>query len=183
MTIPGSLILAATPPPPSGPLPDPQVVRQTAREVLARPEYRLDAASDFSDAVAAFWNLVRRVLDLLHSLFDRLYDMSPLLAWGLTLALVISLVLLLGHITWTVMTVVRGERRSLDVLAEAKRRKVDPAELARGGRRRSPRELHPGRAAPLSRLPGAARASGRKALSAGGDQSRTSQSVSVDSSL
>jgi hypothetical protein len=130
MTIPGSLILAATPAPPSGPLPDAQIVRQTAREVLARPEYRLDAAPDFSDAIAAFWDLVRRVLDLLHSLFDRLYDMSPLLAYGLTLALIISLVLLVGHMSWTVMTVVRGDRRSLDLLAEATRRKVDPAQLA-----------------------------------------------------
>jgi hypothetical protein len=131
MTIPGSLILAATPAPPSGPLPDAQIVRQTAREVLARPEYRLDAAPDFSDAIAAFWDMVRRMVELLHSLFDRLYDMSPLLAYGLFLALVISLFLLVGHMSWTVMTVVRGDRRSLDLLADATRRQVDPAQLAR----------------------------------------------------
>lgn len=131
MTLPGSLLLAATAAAPSGPLPDASIVRQTAREVLARPEYRLDAPPDFSDAFTAFMNFVHRVVEVIQGWFDRLYDMSPLLAWGLTLALVISLVLLIGHITWTVMTAVRGDRRGLDVLAESTRRKVDPAELVR----------------------------------------------------
>ena len=132
MTVPGSLIIVAILGAQSGgPLPDPQTVRQTARDVLARPEYRLDAPQDFSDAIAQFWAMIRRVIEAIQHWFALLYAMSAMLAIGIVLALVISVCLLLGHILWTLVTVVRGDRRALDALADLSRRKVDPAELAR----------------------------------------------------
>ncbi|HEV3298747.1 MAG TPA: DUF4129 domain-containing protein [Planctomycetaceae bacterium] len=132
MTVPGSLIAVAILGAQSGgPLPDPQTVRQTAREVLARPEYRLDAPQDFSDAIAQFWAMIRRVIEAIQSWFDWLYGMSPVLAFAIVLAMIVCVCLLLGHILWTLVTVVRGDRRALDALADLSRRKVDPAELAR----------------------------------------------------
>jgi hypothetical protein len=132
VTVPGSLIIVAILGAQSGgPLPDPQTVRQTARDVLARPEYRLDAPQDFSDAIAQFWAMIRRVIEAIQHWFALLYAMSAILAIGIVLALVISVCLLLGHILWTLVTVVRGDRRALDALADLSRRKVDPAELAR----------------------------------------------------
>jgi Domain of unknown function (DUF4129) len=113
-----------------GPLPDPQTVRQTARDVLARPEYRLEAPSDFSDAVAEFLALIRRVFDTIHRWFNLLYEMSPLLALSVVVAMVICVCLLLGHILWTLVAVVRRDQRGLDALADLSRRQVDPAELA-----------------------------------------------------
>jgi hypothetical protein len=132
VTVPGSLIiftvlLAQS----GGPLPDPQIVRQTARDVLAQPEYQLDPSTDFSDFIADFVELIKSVFRAIQRWFDWLLGMSPILAWGIVLALVISVCLLIGHMAWTVMAVVRGDRRALDSLAELARRKVDPAELAR----------------------------------------------------
>jgi hypothetical protein len=113
------------------PLPDPQTVRQTAREVLARPQYHLEASTDFSDIIAELWGLVRRVSGALHDWFVLLYGMSPILAIGMTLALILCVCLLLGHMGWTLVAVVRRDRRGLDALAELSSRKIDPAELAR----------------------------------------------------
>jgi hypothetical protein len=115
----------------SGQLPDAQTVRQTARDVLARPDYRLDSPQDFSDAIAEFWALMRRIVETIQGGFDWLYGMSPLLAFALVLAMVTCVCLLLGHILWTLVTVVRGDRRALDALGDLSRRKVDPAQLAR----------------------------------------------------
>jgi hypothetical protein len=132
VTLPGSLIIVAIlAAQGSGPLPDPQTVRQTARDVLARPEYRLDAAQDFTDVIAEFWALIRRIIEAIQYWFALLYAMSAILAIAIVLALVISVCLLLGHIGWTLVTVVRGDRRAFDALADLSRRKVDPAELAR----------------------------------------------------
>ncbi|HET6328158.1 MAG TPA: DUF4129 domain-containing protein [Planctomycetaceae bacterium] len=123
----GPLFLAQS----AGPLPDPQIVRQTARDVLARPEYQLDPPTDFSDFIAQFWDLIRHVLRAIQLWFAWLAAMSPILAALIVLALVVSVLLLLGHIGWTLVAVARGDRRGAAALAELSRRKVDPAELAR----------------------------------------------------
>jgi hypothetical protein len=112
-------------------LPDPQAVRQTAREVLARPDYRLEAATDFSNVFHELWAFISRIVEAIRELFGALWEMSPILAIAVVLVLVVSLCLLLGHIIWTLVTVVRRDRRTLDALDELSRRKVDPGELAR----------------------------------------------------
>jgi hypothetical protein len=130
--VPGSLIVVAVLFAQSGgPLPDPQAVRQTARDVLARPEYHLETPNDFSDAMAEFLALIHRALEAIRRWFAWLHEMSPLLAFSIVVALLISVGLLLGHIGWTLVTVVRGDRRALDALADLSGRKVDPAEIAR----------------------------------------------------
>jgi hypothetical protein len=114
-----------------GPLPDSQTVRQAARDVLARPEYRLETPSDFSEAIAEIWALVRKTFDTIRRWFNLLYEMSPLLALAIVAAMVICVLLLLGHILWTLVAVVRRDQRGLEALGDLSRRKTDPAELAR----------------------------------------------------
>ncbi len=113
-----------------GPLPGPATVRETAREILARPEYHLDTP-DLNSVWDALRDLIERLLGYLRNLFEWLNGMSPVLAWTITVALVVTLSLLLGHILWTLATAVRRNRQGLDALAESSRRKVDPTELAR----------------------------------------------------
>jgi hypothetical protein len=132
MAAPGSLIMFAvllgqT----GGPLPDPQAVRQAAREVLARPEYHLDAATDFSDVITKLWQAWRQVIEAIRDAFAWLYGMSPILAIGITVALIVSLCLLLGHISWTLLIVARRDQRAAHSLEDLAGRRVDPAELAR----------------------------------------------------
>jgi hypothetical protein len=127
----GSIILALLSAAGGSPLPDGQAVRETARDVLARPEYQLDASSDFSDIIARIWAVILRIRDFIHDWFDWLWEMSPILAITLVVALIISLALLLWHIIWTTVVVIRRDRRAIDALADLSGRKVDPAELAR----------------------------------------------------
>jgi hypothetical protein len=131
MTIPGNLIVAAAAAAQSGPLTDPQVVRHTAQEVLARPEYQLDAPPDFSEVFNAIWNFIRSIVEYIQELFRWLWEISPPLALLVFIVMVVTACLLLGHIVWTLMAVLSRERRTVDPLAESKGRKVDPAELAR----------------------------------------------------
>ncbi len=117
--------------PSGGLLPDSQVVRQTARDVLARPDYQLDPPTDLSDFIAQFRAFLQGIVRAIQLWFDWLLGMSPILAWGIVAAMIISLCLLIGHIIWTLIAVARGERRALSKLAELSRRKADPAQLAR----------------------------------------------------
>jgi flagellin-like protein len=131
MTILGNLIVAAAPVPQGGPLDDPLAVRRTAQEVLARPEYQLDAPPDFSEVFRLIWNFILSIVEVVQGIFRWLWAISPPLALLVFFAMVVTACLLLGHIVWTLMAVLSRERRSIDPLSESKGRKVDPAELAR----------------------------------------------------
>jgi Domain of unknown function (DUF4129) len=114
-----------------GPLPSPEVVRNTARQVLARPEFQLDS----SEAAESLWEFLHRlafeVLGAFRAFFEWLYQMSPLLAWLFVAALVFTLLLLVGHILWTIVMVIRRDRRQTALADALSNQKVNPAELAR----------------------------------------------------
>jgi flagellin-like protein len=131
MAILGNLIVAAAPVAQGGPLTDPLVVRRTAQEVLARPEYQLDAPPDFSEVFNLIWNFFLSIIEFIQGIFRWLWAISPPLALLVFFAMVVTACLLLGHIIWTLMAVLSRERRTIDSLADSKKRKVDPAELAR----------------------------------------------------
>jgi Domain of unknown function (DUF4129) len=111
-------------------LPGAESVRETARAVLARPEFQLDNLPD--DGMSPYYfflRLLQGILRWVEGLYDWLSGISPLLAWFVIIALTISLVLLVGHIIWTISMVIRGDRRALRSLEESERKTLDPAEL------------------------------------------------------
>jgi hypothetical protein len=114
------------------PLPDPTAVRNTAHEVLARPEFQVDGSTE---AVEGLWDfLVRLFFRITHSLrglFEWLYLLSPLLAWLFIGALVTTLAVLVGHIVWTIFMVLRRDRRKTALANALILDKVNPADLAR----------------------------------------------------
>ncbi len=134
--LPSSLataLLAAVPArSPKAPLPDSATVRATARAVLARPEFRVDGSTEAGESLLdSLWRFLMRALDAISDFFHWLEKMSPVLAWAFIIGLVAVLVLLVGHIIWTIVMIVRGDRRAPAVSDSPARRKLTAAELAR----------------------------------------------------
>lgn len=93
-------------------IPDPEVIRQKAQEVIQRPDYNLEPTSD-----NAFW-LIKKIIDFiewilapLRGLFAALYDISPIMAWLFIIGLVFILVALVTHIVYS-FKVALGRRQS-----------------------------------------------------------------------
>jgi hypothetical protein len=116
---------------PAGSLGDRETVRDAARDVLSRRQYSLEpsgAAIDFSEMV---FRLIVRIIAAILRAFSALYELSPILAYFVAAALVVSLVLLLGHIVYTIVGAIRARRRrALGPGEDATRKPADPAELA-----------------------------------------------------
>jgi hypothetical protein len=112
-------------------LPPPEQIRRAAQTVLARPEFQSDGSTE---AAEGFWSylhrIVREFMQAFQDAFEWLYRMYPVLAWLLISALVITVVLLITHIVWTVVMAVRHGRRRVSLDDELALRKIDPAELA-----------------------------------------------------
>jgi hypothetical protein len=130
------LVAALTVPPAAAnrpsPLPPPEQLRTTAREVLARPEFQIDGSTEAAEGLWAFLHRIgREILGSFQTFFEWLYHISPVLAWLFVAALVVTLVLLVAHIVWTIVMVVRRGRREKALEDALSVQKVNPAELAR----------------------------------------------------
>jgi hypothetical protein len=116
---------------PASQLPPPEQIRRAAQTVLARPEFQADGSTE---AAEGFWSylhrIVREFMQAFQDAFEWLYRMYPVLAWLLISALVITVVLLIAHIVWTVVMAVRHGRHRISLDDELALRKIDPAELA-----------------------------------------------------
>jgi hypothetical protein len=107
-------------------LPDPDVIRRAADEVVRRPEFRLEPVRETS----ILWNFVRRLLRSFLKLMDQLWDVSPVLAWVVIILLIVTLLALTIHVVYTLR---RGLRSHIGLGAtlSGKRRQLDPAQLER----------------------------------------------------
>ncbi len=98
------------------PHPGDAAIRRQAQEILSRPEFQPRGAD-----LSALARAVRSFFEWLSGLADT----SPLLFWGLIVGLVLLLLLLLAHITWTVRRVLTvGEVSSPEAEAAAQRQRL-----------------------------------------------------------
>jgi hypothetical protein len=114
-----SLIAAAS-------LPDPDVIRRTADEVVRRPEFRLEPVRDSS----ILWKFIRRFLRLFLDFMDQLWDISPVLAWLVIVLLIVTLLAVTFHIFYTLRQGIRTHI-GLGATLTSKRKGLDPAQLER----------------------------------------------------
>jgi hypothetical protein len=106
-------------------VPDPELIKRTANEVVHRPEFQLEPERNSSALLAFFLELVLRLLDALSGL----WAISPVLAVVVIALLVVALVALTVHIVYTLRAAWAGEMPAQASLL--KRRSVDPAQLER----------------------------------------------------
>ena len=128
----GPVALLAAGPGPASPLPEPNAVRRTAEEVLSRPAFHLGPTPDTGEGIGAlFIRLLGWTIGTILRFFHWLSDMSPVLAWLVIIGLCIVLLVILGHIIWTIASLFRRDRRQALGLDSGSRKKLEPAELAR----------------------------------------------------
>lgn len=102
---------------------DPEHIRSTAREVLARPEFQLDRSSGETGGLAELiLRLIFKLLRPIFRFFGALWDISPALAWLTAIVLSLVLVLLLAHIIYTLRKVL-AQRLPTYVTAQRERSK------------------------------------------------------------
>lgn len=89
------------------PVADPEVIRQTAAEVLQGDDYRTTTPANFD----AFWKLLNGILEYFIGLLEALYDLSPFLYYAFTTFLVILLIGLIWHIGYSLKTAMSKRRR------------------------------------------------------------------------
>ena len=115
----------------SGRVPDPDVVRETAREVLARAHFQTEPTSGGVDLLGLFWSLLVWMIRPFAALFGALWEISPLLAWVVISLLVLLLIALIAHIAYTFKVALarRAGIQRIDLRTAEERR--DPAEFER----------------------------------------------------
>jgi hypothetical protein len=93
------------------PLPPPETIRQTAAEIVSRPEYELDRVGpDFGPLLERIGELLRRILRPAGRALGALFDISPVLGWTVSIALALLAVALIAHIVYTFVRAMRSRR-------------------------------------------------------------------------
>lgn len=141
MRVPVLFVATADSMDPAASLPDAETIRRTADEVLARPEFQ---AEPLGDSGATIWDLFLRALAWLITpfrwLFNALEGIPDVLRWSIVVGLALALVALISHITYTIVTVVRGSNPSHKKFTLETQRPPDPADLERQSREAAARQ-------------------------------------------
>jgi hypothetical protein len=113
-------------------LPDPEIIRRTAEDVLARPAYQLDPSRRHGETIFEFlFAVLRWIISPLLRLFDALEGMPDWLRWIIVVGLGVLLVALVVHLIYSLTATLRVPRRSSRLLSGSLRRTLDPAVLER----------------------------------------------------
>jgi hypothetical protein len=108
--------------------PEPDVIRRKAAEVLQRPEYQPDVTDTDKGLTALILDALRWVWEVLRSFAELLEGLPDWLQWVIQIGLVLLLVLLVGHIMYTLAKATRGPTR-LHEAEQPARRSRNPHEL------------------------------------------------------
>lgn len=113
-------------------LPDPETIRRTAVEVTRRPDYRLEALTQ--DHLLAM-RLMYRLREFLLTIFRWLYKLveglpewlQHVIVWGLVLILVV----LLGHMVYSIVSLFWASKRAQPLTVELSTAVSDPLTFER----------------------------------------------------
>lgn len=120
--------MAATAPP----LPEPDIIRRTAEEVIQRPEFRLEPRGNSGEAMMdLILRIVWWLLTPLRWIFELTEGLAEWLRWLIVLGLFLVLVLLITHIVYTVWKALRRPKRARSYSLDSEPRRLDPATLER----------------------------------------------------
>jgi len=107
-------------------LPDADAIRHTAQEVARRPEFQIRPVYSGRALVDFVWRILRPIIRF----FSGLWDISPALAWAVTIGLTVLCVLLIAHIVYSFrQAIARRAQYGRAFAGESK--KLDPVELER----------------------------------------------------
>jgi hypothetical protein len=113
-------------------LPDPDVIRRTAAEVVQRPHFQIEPPPESGTTLV---DLLLKVLSWIVApfrwLFNALEGLPDFLRYLIVIALVVILVVLIGHMIYSLARLTRGLRRRELLPLELQKANRDPAVLER----------------------------------------------------
>jgi hypothetical protein len=111
-------------------LPAADEIRDTARLVLERPEFQVESSPPGGEQLLAFleW-LIKFLLKPFIWLFNAMDGFPDPLRWLIVIALFIVLIALLGHIFYTVFSVLRPPARKTTLVDMARGNELKPADF------------------------------------------------------
>ena len=113
-------------------IPSPETLREKAAEIVAGRDYRLDSGqSDNGWMFALMLEIIDWILVPFRWLFELTEGLPSFLRWMIVLGLAAIVVLLIGHIIYSIVSAVRGPKRVSAAGLEERRRRIDPLELER----------------------------------------------------
>lgn len=93
-------------------LPEAEVIRETAQEVIQRPEYRLEPSVDTTPLLLRlFLQILEWILTPFKWLFESLEGIPEPLRWVVVIALAVVLAVLVTHIVYTLFAAMRLPQR------------------------------------------------------------------------
>jgi hypothetical protein len=103
-------------------LPAPEAVRETARQVVARPYFEIDSRP--RDGVPIWLEILRWIIAPFRWLFNSLEGLPDVLRWTVVVVCILVCIALVAHIIYTLVAAVRGPavRRNYQVDAQARDR-------------------------------------------------------------
>jgi hypothetical protein len=107
-------------------LPDAEMIRRTAQEVAHRPEFQIRPVYSNRALIDLAWRILRPIIRF----FSGLWDISPVLAWVVTIGLTLLCVLLIAHIVYTIRQAITRRTQFAGGLGR-EAIKIDPVELER----------------------------------------------------
>jgi hypothetical protein len=113
-------------------LPEPDVIRRTAQEVIQRPDYRLDPVPEGGRTILDWaLQLLGWIIKPFQWLFHAMEGMPDFLRWIIVIGLFVVLVALVAHIIYSIVAAVRGPRRQAVFDADSLHTAPDPETLER----------------------------------------------------
>ena len=111
-------------------LPAAEEIRDTARLVLERPEFQVETAPPGAEQLLQLleW-LIRQLLRPFVWLFNAMEGFPDPLRWLIVIALFVLLIALLGHIFYTVFSVLRPPSRKTTLVDVARGNELQPADF------------------------------------------------------
>lgn len=105
-------------------------IRDTARLVLERPEFQVETAPPGAEQLLQFFEwLIKQILRPFAWLFNSMEGLPDPLRWLIVIALFVLLIALLGHIFYTVFSVLRPPARKTTLVDVARGNELQPADF------------------------------------------------------
>jgi hypothetical protein len=112
----------------SSELPPADAIRQAAKEVVARPYYRLGLDGD-ADGEPLILRILRWIFKPFRWLFDSMEGLPDLLRWAIVIVCALACAAIISHIVYTLLMAIRGPSLGRGGTYDSPTREVDPTDL------------------------------------------------------
>lgn len=109
-------------------LPPADTIRQTAAEIVARPDYELDGSAPTVDT-SLMMELIRWILAPFEWLFDSMEGVPDSIRWVIVIFCVVLCIALVAHMIYSFVVAIRGPVARQGRVYLSASREIDPAEL------------------------------------------------------